>query len=1427
MKRALKVIAIVAACVIGLFGIVVGIAFAVGDRDATNTPTSLYFSTTTVSTTDAFELTLNTATEKPKSIDIHLTADRSGIINFPETAHLGDRIIIWPVKDNGTNVGGSVRLKADSGVLHAECNIVIDIPLTRSTIDVSVKDAPNAYNQDTGRYSVLQGDFVSITPNYYPAKAINPVKLDTDTDNSGDKESIYVLVPSTNYNVNAGFNGIDNLLSTDVARFVYNGRPLTTNIFSTKSYPDLSQMQISVLGDTPTVFYLKSYTFSTYEAEQNNESSDLINKINYMVGYGEQYYNDYVAFEIGEVVPDTLSSNDIVLDLEKKTKVYINNSQQDVVNLGLSVTATDVNANVFSNLLRNIYISATSYDAEAITVEGDRVGDKIYPYNRNNIQDSYYYITINARFSDSDRDRDMTICCESGESILTTNVAIEENITYLSPTVDYVDEANNISYTHGEADIDLNELMNSNQVQYTHSENATYDTLIYLLSNSYEYELVREDANGLDEWKVYLNNTQSSIDAQRVETGLILYADLTEVVVDRNTYYEIVDGKINFDGYFDNDFEIIVKVIASDKVSGERYIKSVSEDGVVEYYTFDNDFKLAFNIYDSLDIAKMSVYIDGATYAFELSNANYIVDFDHGIVYNQSTRQAFKIVDSKVTIGSDEITLDAANKTYKIGADIKSLNIVLYDNVNYTLHIARGNNSQKAFDEAWKDLSVRLYSKGLVYDTVDLTEEAEQSKDLNLTDYKIKTIDGDVTCSISSLNLLIKTIAYKVGSDIRYLPDLDCQVTISDGQNTVRLDNIYIYDTAVVSSHIGYYTKDDTTNKEQVGDVVLLTVDEAQYLMARSGDLYILETNDKSYVAVTDGETITLYVETTIPTVSSSVQDRSIVYTPSLDTVFYYFIDVNNEVSTNNARADADDSAIIVNVNDGRVYLDLKAIDTEDEYTITLDTTENISNEYILLNDITVDVASTLDMTIAPVDTSSIITQATEEIYGYNGNIFDLSSLTSLDGLSYIYSGNLAVINGTNLIVYSDVTSDTNISINVRLGSASVYREVGTITITLKAAYSTALGTLANGDNLSSIAVTDRFRDTALAVDSDPYFYVGSTVVMIQDGAVKVGANELTQEDGRYVLGDYRISIGDDIAHVYVNVNGNWTLILDSVIRSLDISTTSNYLVIDNDYTLHVLPGAATAQKVNVKIGGFSADANVSLVSDPTPVVKNKTDAEVSEVVGSYNDEYKIVLDIDGCLDYVNTVSAVFRVNSAVYQGITYTYSNGVIQLNTITDVLEATSVTATITVTYTTDGQLVETIGFTIQPNVTIEWDDNVGITRGSSYDLLLSNSAIVAKLHNGNSIALNSIHYTLDTIPVRALDNGDTVYTYTYEQSGEVVATLIVRYLGDDSMVDNLTTPDAVSLVIGSPSTDITFELLCEYRGLTHVIDITVPAV
>ena len=113
MKRTLKIVAIVAACVIGLFGIVVGVAFAIGDKDKTNTPTSIYFSSASVNTTDAFEMVLSTSTDNPSDIVISLRADRTGIIDFPDTVRLNEKFLVWPVKNNGTNVGGAVKLKAD------------------------------------------------------------------------------------------------------------------------------------------------------------------------------------------------------------------------------------------------------------------------------------------------------------------------------------------------------------------------------------------------------------------------------------------------------------------------------------------------------------------------------------------------------------------------------------------------------------------------------------------------------------------------------------------------------------------------------------------------------------------------------------------------------------------------------------------------------------------------------------------------------------------------------------------------------------------------------------------------------------------------------------------------------------------------------------------------------------------------------------------------------------------------------------------------------------------------------------------------------------------------------------------------------------------------------------------------------------------
>lgn len=432
MKRAFKIIGIVSAVVVGVFGIIFGIVAAVNaGKDNKTKPENLAFSSAAVETVNSFSLKIESMTENADSVAITLTADKSGIINFPSEVKLNETFTVWPIKENGSNVGGNVVLKANYGIIHAECKIFVDVEAVNveATINTTglAKDSEN-------NYIIQPGSAVSFGATVTPARALNPTVLDDNTFNTNlkaDKEIIYALCADEYYNSEGGFA---RLLPTDVAQFVYNGTPLTQNIFSTKDY-SIENMRIVFLSTT--IVNLKAYMHSTYAEQNLDTSTTLVDKTTSMIGYGSEYKEDYVGFNIGNVKPGSMTSllTSLALYMEEDSKIYLRNTNSDGYNLGLYIrpTSNTVSDTYFDNQLVSInanYKIGTVEFGESGALKIAKAFDQANPL------DSYFVITPTGELIGKN-DLSLVLKLENGDNDLELTIPISIAYRALNPSIKY------------------------------------------------------------------------------------------------------------------------------------------------------------------------------------------------------------------------------------------------------------------------------------------------------------------------------------------------------------------------------------------------------------------------------------------------------------------------------------------------------------------------------------------------------------------------------------------------------------------------------------------------------------------------------------------------------------------------------------------------------------------------------------------------------------------------------------------------------------------------------------------------------------------------------------------------------------------------------------------------------------------------------
>ena len=167
LKRVLTIFGWVLAGFGGLFASITGYLAISGGFNPPFVPVeTLYFENTQITIDADSEIFVYATPETTTELDIQISILwGSSIIRVPETARIGEPILIEVVKDeNEKNIGGYAKISARQGIMPpAECIIFVDIPVESLTLS-STKEG-----------NIYVGNTFTLSPsNVYPQNSLNP-----------------------------------------------------------------------------------------------------------------------------------------------------------------------------------------------------------------------------------------------------------------------------------------------------------------------------------------------------------------------------------------------------------------------------------------------------------------------------------------------------------------------------------------------------------------------------------------------------------------------------------------------------------------------------------------------------------------------------------------------------------------------------------------------------------------------------------------------------------------------------------------------------------------------------------------------------------------------------------------------------------------------------------------------------------------------------------------------------------------------------------------------------------------------------------------------------------------------------------------------------------------------------------------------------
>lgn len=574
-------------------------------------------------TSGPFDLKLTTTTENVAASVITLTVDKLGIIEIPNTVALDQTFVIWPVNNGGNNVGGKVEISASCGAAFAKCSVFVDV----KSITIIPIVSGEVFDEDKDCYVVEKDDLISFGYTTTPNSAANPGLLADGSSNSPqgkEKEVIFALYEANGYNY----------LESDVATFAtVTGTPIGS-CFSTTTYsPNNVRIRINSLESK--IFYLKAYTFETYQLQEENASNTIDAKIQNMVGYvvplGETVADDpnRVKFIIGDVVIEGIQTADVPLSvyMNEPFRIYLKNTVGTSPNLDITFSSnlTNVGDDYFNYLLNNL-----EFEGTGLSVNFQRASNPI---------DSYIEVTTNAGAYTNNilNPSILTIKYKrssSPDEWVTKNVSIANSIRKYNPTITYKEDDGAINIGNNAFQMEnFFEQDNSEAVISSTVTNPTFYAMRYYLETS------SAEASGAVIVKVIKNNITSFI---VVEEGSFTFDgkeyDCSGTVISGGGVPSNDNGS-----YTDNDisFQVVSSTYKAIKITltgGYCYL-------VVNANGYDN-FKGSISFGTDSEIC----FAKDDTAVAEVSIRGRVVVYDNGYIMNASTEDYTWVEDDNVLI---------------------------------------------------------------------------------------------------------------------------------------------------------------------------------------------------------------------------------------------------------------------------------------------------------------------------------------------------------------------------------------------------------------------------------------------------------------------------------------------------------------------------------------------------------------------------------------------------------------------------------------------------------------------------------------------------------------------------------------------------------------------------------------------------------
>lgn len=270
-KGIFKIIGIVAACVVGVFGLIFGGVLLFGNNEPAVTPRDLQFQQSSGTIiTGGLNLLITTSTEEITEFKVTLKVDNPDVLHVPATANIGTNFQVFAVKDaNGNNKGGVAKITA-----YADNEQVVSDPIA-IYVDTTANEL-NFSDFDSNIFSLNSwvnfDSFFGSNVEVLPSNARNPGHLDFGESQFDRNKTVYYFLLEDN----SGETRLDP--SDDVAGFSINGGNWINSINSTQ----VTSNTVLQVRDQQRYFYVQACMFKNfkdndyYSAYSDNQIFDLL-----------------------------------------------------------------------------------------------------------------------------------------------------------------------------------------------------------------------------------------------------------------------------------------------------------------------------------------------------------------------------------------------------------------------------------------------------------------------------------------------------------------------------------------------------------------------------------------------------------------------------------------------------------------------------------------------------------------------------------------------------------------------------------------------------------------------------------------------------------------------------------------------------------------------------------------------------------------------------------------------------------------------------------------------------------------------------------------------------------------------------------------------------------------------------------------------